>query len=52
MQGYQFQSYNFRTVPQIAKHLQLIRSRDKKVYDAELYELSLAREPCGADKVI
>src|SRR5690554_6781327 len=48
---YQQVQYNLKPVPMIAKHLRDIPARDEKTFDKQLYEISLSREPRGAEKV-
>lgn len=52
MQRYQLIGYQLRQVPAIAKYIKDIPSRDEKVYGQQLYEISMSREPRGAEKVL
>jgi len=49
---YQNIAYNLRRVEGIAKFVRDIPSRDEKVFGAQLWEMSLSREPRGAEKVL
>eukprot|EP01114_Cavostelium_apophysatum_P016104 TRINITY_DN4525_c0_g1_i1.p1 TRINITY_DN4525_c0_g1~~TRINITY_DN4525_c0_g1_i1.p1 ORF type:complete len:1270 (-),score=350.50 TRINITY_DN4525_c0_g1_i1:96-3905(-) len=49
---YQAIPFNFRSVPTIMQFVKDIPSREEKVYGLQLYDVSLSREPRGAEKVL
>jgi len=52
IQSYQQVGYGLRVVHMIAKHVRNIPRRDEKNFSSTLYEISLAREPRHAEKVL
>jgi len=51
VQRYQLQGYNLKKFGLVAKFTGDVPTRDEKTYNQKLYELSMTREPRGAEKV-
>jgi hypothetical protein len=52
IQRYQLIGYALKHVPTVSKFIKDIPSRDEKVFGPQLYDISMSREPRGAEKVL